>query len=365
MKSTRICNTLDAIYFLVGTLAFSLSAYVEMRVLCALMGGWLFPLLLTTALELSKVLCIVAYRSSATTEASFSTAPRAWLPRLFAWGLVSLSLSCSLMLFSNALHAPNLETVMAEDRQKIEREYEERIALAQQQLAEDKRQISKYYEARRTEARQFYAPRIGELEKELRAEMDNVVNGVFKGQRYQEFERLLRENQQALADRLAALNRKAQAEYAAKASQVQRLQQLRQEQADTLQALHPDQYLNDSRVQNQMVVATLGLLQGVFGLDLNQQHVSVWLSLLLSLLLEASILLLFQHLAQQYAPLLAAYREVQVALERSMGKAKVDLGEDLAQSQVDQERLRTERARVNESIDDLIQRYSQKNDGQS
>jgi len=227
--------------------------------------------------------------------------------RLFKYLLFILSFICSLAIFSLSLDRPNLEKTKAEDIRQIE-----------DRFARDKQILQNRYQAEISgitnrngnqfdeEARQiqaYYAPKIENLEKELRKEMENTDSrGNFIGKRYREFMRQLNEVKAERDQKLAEANRRNQIVRRQNEQEIsnreaafrQKMTELSQWRSSEIQKITNNSYTDDERASNKLMTATLntindGLLSPIFNIEMRPVVFSTLFSLLVALLIELTI----------------------------------------------------------------------------
>jgi hypothetical protein len=194
------------VQLLVGVALFSVSFLIENAVLQTFFTAPLIALTLAMALELGKAAAVVWHRYL--TQSGGGGYP--WSTRFFSSafriGLVGLSVVCSLLYFGVQLDRPNLEAVRSAELAAVDTGLQEGLQRldAEQRTrteADEARRRTEYEDTRRVRQRQ-----VDELEGLLRAEMDNVVAGVFKGPRYQELQGRLAEARSERDATLASLS---------------------------------------------------------------------------------------------------------------------------------------------------------------
>jgi len=146
------------------------------------------------------------------------------------------------------------------------------------------------------------------LEKDLRQEMGNVVNGIFVGSRYQEFERLLDKEKVERKRTLVALQERH-------AHQQKNLDQelrttltaLRKKMASRLENAAGDDFATDEQAHDRRIIALLKTTKSMFHWEILPLQFVFFFSILVSLLMETGIMLSFATITVAIAPVLHAH----------------------------------------------------------
>lgn len=193
---------------LVGVALFSVSFLIEGRILTAFFAVPLIAWTLAIALEIGKAAAIVFHRHLSQSLPDAYPVTVRLTSGVFRFGLIALSLICSLLYLGVQLDRPHvealrragldaIETRLGEDLERLDAEQHRRGDAQRMRQAEE-------LSAARAEHRR----RIQDLEARLSAEMDNVVGGVFKGSRYKDFldtlDRLMDELRAILSENVGA-----------------------------------------------------------------------------------------------------------------------------------------------------------------
>jgi hypothetical protein len=250
------------VQLLVGVALFGVSFFIENAVLQAFFAAPLMALTLAAALELGKAAAIIWHRYLRVLEDGGYPWGTRFFSSLFRFGLFGLSAVCSLLYFGVQLDRPNLEEVRAAELAAVDTHLQERLQRldAEQQArtaGEKARQRTEYEDTHRVHQRQ-----VDELEALLRAEMDNVVGGVFKGPRYREIQDRLAEARAARDAALSRLSAHHAREVAEQSSRLSReyaaaRQALIVEGEARRAAVRDATYDRDDRVNDPLVVALM------------------------------------------------------------------------------------------------------------
>ncbi|WP_295391571.1 hypothetical protein [uncultured Thiodictyon sp.] len=336
----------------VGVALFGVSLLIENRVLHAFFAAPVIALTLAIALELGKAAAIVWHRYlSLSAAAAYPWATRAF-SAAFRVGLVGLSVLCSVLYLGEHLDRPHLAAVRNADLQAIETRLAEDLA----RLSAERQTRAATDQARReaeyADARRDHQGQVQELESLLRAEMDHVVGGVFKGPRYQELAARLTAAQAARDGALAALSARHRQE-AADPTPAREYAQLRatllgRAQAQQ-QAVREASYDGDDRTHDPRVVTLIRLAAAVFDRKLTAPQFVFGFSLFLSLLVELGILLAFDTVTLAVIPALATQHR-EAVLRESL------LAEVAGSAERDGIRHRQAMDRVRQGADRVVER---------
>ena len=291
-------------YVSVGLFAFAVSFLFELIMLFSFTGSLLLAAALTTVLEGSKLLLTIFHRSIEEKKHQVTDTVR-FLGLSFRFGLVFISVLCSLAYFSSSLDRPNLEQVMAEDKARVNTGYDEKIAMLnaqrQERLETIRGEIKERYRVRNQELDEFYKPKIAELESKRTREFDRVVGGVRKGPYWFEFDRQIQELKSEFKegkDRLTASEDEEMNQYVPgiEAEFQNKLEKVMNDKDSALTGISTNNYELDDRAKNRHIVSLLATLDKGLGIHISYLAFSMLLSILTSLLLELAIYLAFNYI---------------------------------------------------------------------
>lgn len=294
----------------VGVALFGVSFWVENQVLHGIFAAPVIALILAVALEFGKAAAIVWHRYlSLAGDTAYPTATRIF-SGVFRIGLVSLSVLCSLLYLGVHLDRPNLVQVRAAELAAIDTRLAADLERLDTRQAAEAQAETDRRDAELTAARALHQRQVDALEALLRAEMDRVVGGVFKGPRYQELERRLEAARAARESALAALAERHRREAAAAAARADHLDTARQAlhaAADARRrAVRESRFDQDDRTHNPLVITLIRLAADVFGRTVTAPQFAFALALFLSILVELGIVLAFDTITLAVIPALAA-----------------------------------------------------------
>lgn len=277
-------------------------------------------MLLAVGLELGKAVAIIWNRYLALhPEGTYPLSTRL-TSGLFRTGLLLLSLVCSLLFLAGNLDRPFLETARRADteqlQQQIQREQAGWTAQRRQRIADLKHRQAQEY----ADLKQTWAERVQDLEVAKRTEMDNVINGTFKGARYTTFEQDLAQAKSGQNRALSVLSQRHLSQLDTLDSRLAQgldaQHQARSQQFEhQRQALLHKDYAEDERANDPRIVALLKLMESVFGVHWQPLQFVLVFSLLLSLLMELGIVLAFDTITVAILPGLLMTREAQTQAE--------------------------------------------------
>lgn len=295
----------------VGVALFGVSFLIEYRVLHSFFGAPAIALTLAIALELGKAAAIVWHRYLSLSAATAYPRSTLFFSAAFRIGLVVLSVLCSLLYLGVHLDRPNLESIRAAELAGIDTRAQADLA----RLDADRGQREQEDLARRrtelADTRAVHQRQVEELEALLRAEMNRVVGGVFKGPRYQELDRRLGEARAARDTALIALSERQHREASASAAALARefdgaRQALVTAAEDRRRAVRESNFDQDDRTQAPMVVTLIRMSADCFGHRVTAPQFVFVFALFLSVLTEVGILLAFDTVTLAVIPALAA-----------------------------------------------------------
>jgi hypothetical protein len=309
------------IQLIVGIGLFLCSFFLEYRILLSFLSPQYLALFLAITLERGKVSAIIwhyylVHLSSREYPGSIRSTSF-----FFRLGLMFLSLLCSQLYLSAHLDRPNLEKVRKGELQAIEqglnsdRARLEKLFLKQKSLliAQQKAELA-------TGLRQWDA-RIQKLDFLLLSEMDNVVNGIFKGARYKEFEQRLTAEK---ANRRQAME-EMRSHHARRLDDLDsfyfnRRKNVENESSRKRQYILSKDYATDERANDPHIIAFMKVLDSLFHKTLLPLQFVFFFSLLLSGLMEAGILLAFSTVTIAVAPVFKVHLEEAVEKEAMMAR---------------------------------------------
>lgn len=311
----------------VGIALFCVSLWIENQVLHAFFAAPVMALALAIALELGKAAAIVWHRYLSLCAATAYPRATLFFSAAFRIGLVLLSVLCSLFYLGVRLDRPNLESIRTAELAAIDKRQQadlarldaDRQAREQQDLGRRRGELD--------DARQVHQRQIDELEALLRAEMDRVVGGVFKGPRYQELERRLSDARGAREAALTALSERQRREAAQSAATLARelagARRALVADADARRrAVRESNFDRDDRTHAPMVVTLIRMSADCCGHRVTAPQLVFAFALFLSVLTELGILLAFDTVTLAVNPALAVQHR-EAVMEESL-RAQVE-----------------------------------------
>jgi len=317
------------VQLIVGTGLFLCSFFLEYQIILSFLTPSLLALFLTITLELGKVSAIVwHYYLNRLSSMEYPTSIRI-TSSIFRIGLMFLSLLCSQLYLSYHLDRPNLEKVKNSDLQVVKQNLKKKLDRLEIEFARERNLMLERQEKEIATEMQQWDKRIEKLESLLLLEMDNVVNGVFKGPRYRELERRLakeKNNRQRVLENLhkrhieelAKLNTLFDSKFQ-KTIEEARQQELKIEKKD---------YTADERANDPRIIAFLKVIEEVFNYSLLPLQFVFFFSFLLSGLMEAGIILAFSTITIALAPVFQVYHQEAVEKEALLARVSGEVNRD-------------------------------------
>jgi len=317
------------VQLIVGMGLFLCSFFLEYQILLSFLTPPLLALFLTITLELGKVAAIVwHYYLERLSPMEYPRAVRI-TSYLFRIGLMILSLLCSQLYLSYHLDRPNLKKVKSSDIEMVKQNLKKKLDRLKAEFAREKDLMIERQEKEILTEAQQWDKRIEKLESLLLLEMDNVVNGVFKGPRYRELEKRLaqeKNNRQRIMKEL----RKRHTEELAKLNAffANRIQEATEEGRRQQLQIENKDYAIDERANDRRIVAFLKVVKEVFNYSLLPLQFVFLFSFLLSSLMEAGIVLAFSTITIALAPVFQVYHQEAVEKEALWARVRGEANRD-------------------------------------
>ena len=340
MKNNYFFRISWIIQLAVGIGLFFVSFYIETQILETFLAVPVLAVLLALALEMGKALAIIWHRYMQTQSGTAYPIFTRFISAIFRLGLVVLSLLCSVLYLANHLDRPQLDDVRSAELQKLEKNLDQAL----KQIDGDKALQLASLETRQKQTIELLNHRFGQrqqvLQVELTAEMNNVVNGVFKGQRYTEFERLLA---QLESQWQSELERVTNQHFSEQERLNHRLNDESMQAKNSVVALSKNQqqgvlmndFASDERVNDATIVSFLKVYEAVFDVTFEPLQFVFVFSLMLSLLMEIGIVLAFDTVT---ILLLPEFKRQQVQ-KATMDQFKADLKNQTLRDEIKHESM--------------------------
>lgn len=303
MKFLWILNTA------VGILAFLLSFFLEYFLIESITGQSTFAFFLTLVLECGKIFTVVFHRLIEDRKDYEIPDNVVVLNTIFKFGLVFLSLICSVALISNGLDRPNLDTVKSNDKSIVTNSFSERIALidSQRQKLLDKitNEIKEKYQSQYQELDDQYLPKIQQKEKLRDAEFSNVIGGVRKGPYWYEYDRQLNVLKNEYKTQKDTLRFNENTELERNITKIEteiqkRIDDSLNQKENSLSQINKGDYKNDERAKNEVVASFLATIHNGLGFGIQYLSFALFFSVLTSTLLELTIYITFNYVTMFY-----------------------------------------------------------------
>lgn len=301
------------LYSLIGTGGFLISFSMEYIILESITGKSGFSFCLTLVLESAKVLTVIFHRLISDRKGYEIPGAVSSLNTFFKFGLVFLSLICSVAMISKGLDKPNLDTVRNDDQLLITSSFEEKTALIEsrreKRLDKITSEIKGKYRNRYKELDNQYLPKIQQKERLRDAEFRNIRGGIRKGPFWNEHNRQLQELKAEYKTEKDALRFSENTELDRNINSIEaefqeKLDNSLNDKESALTAINKADYKKDERVKNEIVSAFLATIDQGLGLGMSYLSFALLFSLLTSTLLELTIFLSFSYITMFYSNVL-------------------------------------------------------------
>lgn len=211
--------------------------------------------------------------------------------------LICNSLLMTLFIVTGQFTAPNVEKVYNKKIRKIEQHFFDQGHTAQVNHRSFLDQIKNSYYLEIEEIRNLYQPDLDKAESGRKYEMANVVNGVWKGDRYNEwdgkYDSAKRKIDKALSQ---ALGRYQEAVAVQNQRYEQKQEAIANAKQQALENESIEKYLNSYESQNRLVTAFMGLINKSIGLTIGPHHITLLVATLMTAIVEFVPLLLGSHI---------------------------------------------------------------------
>lgn len=328
----------------VGICLFTVSFLIEKQVLEAFIATPLLALLLAGSLELGKAVAIIWHRYMSEQAVTRYPASVRLTSNVFRLGLVLLSMLCSLLFLSDNLDRPNLDSVREAETQRQEKQLNKYLTRIEDQNKAKLATLQKSLQSEYEHLDKSFKDRIAVIQKELNIEMNNVVNGTFKGPRYAEIESRLNKEKDLRDTELKKLLDSNKNTYKLESKQLSDDLEAKQENAylasvKSQNDIRNNDFSEDERANDSRIVSFLKVIQSVTDAQILPLQFVFAFSLLISLLMEVGILLAFNTITLSILPALKATHAA-------------DLSNDIMQSEFDQE-VREDEIRHKEAVNKI------------
>ncbi len=332
MRTNVFFNGSWAGQLLVGCGLFLCSFLIEYRILLHFISPAPLALFLALTLEGGKVAAVIWHYYLGYLAADAYPLSVRFTSLVFRSGLFTLSMLCSMLFLTAHLDRPNLARVRQERIAAITARAREKAGLIRSRYAEKRNLLLARHKEETTGIAGRHQERIDRLERLLRGEMDNVVNGVFKGPRYRELELRLRQEEATQRRELETARQRQEDEITGLEERLDReLTALQDETDRRLRQVASADYADDEEVNDPRIVALLNTVDAIFHHRWQPLQFVFFFSILISLLMEAGIMLAFATITMAIAPVLHA-RHVE-ELEKEAARVR-------AEGAVEQETIR-------------------------
>lgn len=323
------------LYTLIGLGAFTISFLLEGWVFLNITEIFWLSFGTTCVFESAKVVTIILHRFMTVNNGRSVPMVLLWMTQFFKFGLVLLSIVCSLAMLSQYLRNPNLDVTKEQDTLLIEKNHSESMELikkgAEKRKSETFSEIRQRYGEKIDDLKRFYETRIEKEEESRDQEFDRKINGIRKGERWYEHERKIGELQKAYDQKLSDFHNLERRELSEKISKIEddfksSVQAANTKRDQELKKIHSAEYLEDDRVKNQMVMAFLATMESTVSFNLGYMKFIAAFSLMVSLLLESTIYVVFNYLTISHQEIFSLRHELHIKNEgmKAMARSELD-----------------------------------------
>ncbi len=298
----------------VGIGAFLISLILEYNILASITQRPYSAFILTLVLESAKVMTVVFNRFIEERRGTSVPDSVANLSLFFKAGLITLSLICSVALISKGLDSPNLENLKNQDEKRIQSSFNEKTEFLKSQrrlrLEQMTSEIKEKYEKRHSELDSYYLPKISETERLRAEEFQNVGRGgLRRGPVWNEYNRQLeslnRDYKREKERLRSAENTELEKHIGKIEEQFQRkIEDSMDAKSTALSNIDSSTYESDERVKDPIVAAFLKTMDEGLNLEIEYLTFAIFISVLISLLLEITIYLTFNYVVMFYNSIL-------------------------------------------------------------
>lgn len=355
MRSNFFFNGSWIAQIVVGLGLFACSFFIEYNVLTYFVSPPSLAFFLAITLEGGKITAIIwHYYLSWQASGIYPSSIRIF-SFVFRAGLFCLSLLCSMLFLTSHLDRPNLEKVKAEKVTLINHQIEQEVVLLQKQSAIQRADQLEHQEKETEALASRYDERINTLEGLLLNEMDNVVNGIFKGKRHDEFERQVDKEKDKRNKSLSLLQQRhrEQLREISRAEAVQ-LDRLQQKGAGLRENLAGKDLDNIDIVHDKRIVALLKTIESIFDYSMFPLQFVFYFSILISLLMEIGIMLSFATITIALAPVLHTRHVEELEKEACRVRSESTITQDDIRHNAAVDRTRKAGERVTQAANDLL-----------
>jgi len=307
MRTSIFFNSSWLGQLIVGCGLFACSFLIEYQILAHFITPPLLALALSITLEGGKVAAVIwHYYLGYLASEAYPLSVR-FSSLVFRAGLFLLSLMCSMLFLTARLDRPNLNQVRQQRLAAVMEQARNDAEHIRERFAEKRRLLQKRQQQQRMAMTNQHTARIKMLETMLRNEMNNVINGVFKGPRYREIERRLTLARQDFQQELdAQRQRHDQAAHALEQELDQTIMAIQNKADQRRQQIIENDYGSDRDVHDQRIMALLDTVDAIFHYRWHPLQFVFFFSILISLLMETGIMLAFSTITMAIAPVLHA-----------------------------------------------------------
>ena len=301
---------------LVGFGLFLCSLFIEYQVLIHFVSPASLAILLCVALEGGKVAAVIWHYYLGCLGGEAYPFSIRLSSAVFRFGLIILSILCSMLFLTARLDRPNLKQVQQQRLQELAHRESATTEIMRRNHKQITSTLARQQEQAIKETEKRTGIRIDGLNALLLKEMNNVVNGVFKGPRYQELKlRLAREKENARQELNVLRNRHEREHKRLQQTQSSSLDRIRSDFDTKRQQLLTSDFADDEQANDGRIVALLKTVQTMFHVQIRPLQFVFCFSILISILMETGIMLSFATITSAIAPVLQERHIEELELE--------------------------------------------------
>ena len=347
MRTNLFFNSSWAGQLIVGCGLFACSFLIEFKILTQFIAPPLLALALSITLEGGKVAAIIWHYYLGYLSADAYPLSVRLSSLVFRLGLFFLSLLCSMLFLTARLDRPNLNQVREQRLTAVTQQANRDSRQIQDRFAEKRRLLQERQQQEREGIIRQHASVINDLETMLGNEMNNVINGTFRGPRYREIERRLNQARHDLQQELDAVRlRHDQAALALEKEQDRAIMAVQNRARQRQQQITMSDYMADRDVHDQRIVALLSTIDAIFHYRWQPLQFVFFFSILISLLMETGIMLAFATITMAIAPVLHARHVEELEKEAARVRAEGSIEQESIRHRTAMEKIRRAGAHI-------------------
>lgn len=278
------------IQLLVGIAAFICSFYFEVVVISKFITSLIIATGLTLTLEIGKISAIIWHYQNTEEYENKNVST------FFRVSLLALSFLCTIMYLVSTLDKPNESKVIEQKLAALELSYSNEKELLESQRMQQKKEYNRRESEELFRIDNYYQNKIKNQEKNISMEMENTVNGSFKGPRYLEFKAILDSTKEEYSNKRKEISNNY-------LGLLQKYDNDLQKKIEDLSSRYNDQRNNfldgknlGEKVNDPYILAIITIFRDILGIEITPTQFTFSFSLFLSILIETCIVLSFSSI---------------------------------------------------------------------